>query len=56
MKCEDCKYHLQIDGTIFCVSRNHKRRDVRIDKEDAKRDIDCKWDDERSEENVRKSD
>ena len=43
MKCEDCKYHLFLGGTHFCVSRNHKRKDVRIDREDAEKDIDCLW-------------
>jgi hypothetical protein len=47
MKCEDCKYHSFVAGTHFCDSRNHKRRTVRITEEDSKRDIDCKWADER---------
>lgn len=47
MKCEDCNYHLLLNGTHFCVSRNHKRTDKRISREDAERDIDCKWADER---------
>lgn len=49
MKCSDCKYHSVIDYTHFCDSRNHKRKTVRIDKEDAERDIDCKWADEEKE-------
>lgn len=50
MKCKDCKYHSVIDYTHFCDSKNHKRKTVRIDKEDAERDIDCKWADEEVEE------
>lgn len=43
MKCKDCNYYSIVDGTIFCDSRNHKRRTVRIDNEDAEKDIECKW-------------
>lgn len=48
MKCEDCKYHSYVGGTHFCDSRNHKRRTVRIDEDDAQKDIDCKWADKES--------
>lgn len=55
MTCEQCKYHIYIDGTHYCDSKNHKRRIVRIGKEDAEKDIDCLWADkaesEESEEN-----
>ena len=51
MKCKDCNYYSIVDGTIFCDSRNHKRRTVRIDEEEAERDIDCKWADEKGERN-----
>ena len=47
MKCENCNYYELISGTIFCNSKNHKRRVVRIDREDAERDIDCRWADEK---------
>ena len=43
MTCEQCKYHTYIGGTHFCDSKNHKRRIVRISKEDAEKDIDCLW-------------
>ena len=51
MKCKDCKYYSVVDGTIFCDSRNHKRKTVRIDKEDSERDIDCLWADKKGESN-----
>ena len=43
MRCKDCKYHSNIGGTYFCDSRNHKRRTVRIIREDAEKDMDCYW-------------
>lgn len=43
MTCYECKYHNVVCGTYFCDSRNRKRKTVRIDKNDAKRDIDCLW-------------
>ncbi len=43
MKCEDCKYYELIGGTIFCNSKNGKKKVKRIDKLDAERDIDCLW-------------
>ncbi len=49
MKCKDCKYYSLVDGTIFCDSRNNKRRTVRISKEDAEKDMKCKWADKESE-------
>lgn len=49
MICKDCRYYNLVDGTIFCESRNHKRRTVRIDEEDAKKDIECKFADKESE-------
>lgn len=45
MKCADCKYYSQVGGTIFCDSRNHKRKTVRITREDSERDINCYWSD-----------
>jgi hypothetical protein len=50
MICKDCRYYNLVDGTIFCESRNHKSRTVRISEEDAKKDIECKWADKESEE------
>lgn len=55
MKCKDCNYYSIVDGTIFCDSRNHKRRTVRISQEDSEKDIDCKWADEKGEDNNGKS-
>ena len=49
MKCKDCNYYSIVDGTIFCDSKNHKHRTVRISKEDSEKDIDCKWADEKGE-------
>ena len=48
MTCKECKYHNYIAevDTHFCDSRNHKRRTVRISREDAEKDIDCYWADE----------
>ena len=46
MKCKGCKYCSIIDNTIFCDSRNHKRKTVRIDRNDAEKDIECYWSDE----------
>ena len=43
MTCEQCKYHTCVNGTYFCDSKNHKRRIVRVSKEDAEKDIDCLW-------------
>lgn len=43
MKCKECPYYSYVDGTIFCDSKNYKRKTVRIDFEDAERDIDCLW-------------
>ena len=43
MICNECKYHSYINGTHFCESRNHKRKTVRIDNEDANKDIKCRW-------------
>jgi hypothetical protein len=43
MNCNDCIYHTYINDTHFCVSRNHKRKTVRIDNEDSKKDIKCLW-------------
>jgi hypothetical protein len=43
MTCEQCKYYTYIDRTHFCNSKNHKRKIVRISKEDAEKDIDCLW-------------
>ena len=37
--------------TNFCDSRNHKRRTVRISKEDVEKDIDCYWSCGRNNEN-----
>lgn len=51
MKFEDCKYYELINGTIFCNSKNHKNRVVRIDREDALKDIDCRWADMEGEKN-----
>lgn len=48
MRCEDCKYHSCVGGTYFCDSRNHKRKTVRIDEDDAQKDIDCRWADKES--------
>jgi hypothetical protein len=45
--CDQCKYHSYIAGTHFCDSRNHKRRTVRISQEDAEKDIDCYWADDK---------
>ena len=50
MTCEQCKYHTYIDRTHFCDSKNHKRRIVRISKEDAQKDIDCLWADKKETE------
>lgn len=47
MTCEQCKYHSYIADTHFCDSRNHKRRTVRISNEDAEKDMDCYWADEK---------
>ena len=33
----------------ICDSKNHKRRTVRISKEDAEKDMDCYWADKESE-------
>ena len=52
MTCEQCKYHTYIDGTHFCDSKNHKRRTVRISKEDAQKDIDCLWADKKEKEQI----
>lgn len=58
MTCEQCKYHNYIDGTHFCDSKNHKRRNghvfqaVRISKEDAEKDMDCLWADKAETENA----
>lgn len=41
MTCYECNYHNVVCGTYFCDSRNQKRKTVRIDKDDAERDIDC---------------
>ena len=53
MTCEQCKYHnyIPVIDTHFCDSRNHKRRTVRINREDAEKDMDCYWadDNERSD-------
>ena len=49
MTCEQCKYHSYIGNTHFCDSRNHKRRTVRISKDDAEKDMDCYWADEEGE-------
>ena len=46
MKCKDCKYYSCICGTIFCSSKNHKRKTVRIDKYDAEKDLNCLWSDD----------
>ena len=43
MTCKQCKYHQYRNGTHFCVSKNNKRRIVRISEKDAKKDIDCLW-------------
>lgn len=51
MKCKDCNYYSMVNGVIFCDSRNHKKRTVRITKEDSERDIDCKWADDKGEKN-----
>lgn len=50
MTCYECKYHSIVCGTYFCDSRNRKRKTVRIDKDDAERDIDCLWADRVEEE------
>lgn len=52
MTCEQCKYHdyIPVIDTHFCESRNHKRRTVRISREDAEKDIDCYWADEKESE------
>ena len=47
MTCKDCKYHSYIGGTHFCDSRNHKRKTVRISEDDAQKDMNCKWADNR---------
>ena len=49
MKCKDCKYYELLNGTIFCNSKNHKKQVVRIDKEDALKDLDCLWADKEGE-------
>ncbi len=49
MTCEQCKYHSYIANTHFCDSKNHKRRTVRISREDAEKDMDCYWADKESE-------
>lgn len=54
MKCRDCKYYSYVDGTIFCDSRNHKRKTVRIGRDDAERDINCLWSDEYENEEERR--
>ena len=46
MKCKECKYYAYVDGTIFCDSKNHKRKTKRIDPKDAERDIKCLWADD----------
>ena len=43
MICNECEYHSYINGTHFCDSRNYKRNTVRIDNEDANKDIKCRW-------------
>lgn len=47
MVCKDCVYYTKIYGTIYCDSKNHKRKTVRIDKQDSEKDIDCKWADKK---------
>lgn len=49
MTCEQCKYHSYIADTHFCDSRNHKRRTIRISREDTEKDMDCYWADEEGE-------
>ena len=49
MKCKDCQYHSEVNGTYFCDSKIHKRRILRIDKKDAERDINCLWADDKEE-------
>ncbi|MBO4394737.1 MAG: hypothetical protein J5819_00125 [Eubacterium sp.] len=44
-----------VDGTIYCDSKNGKRNIVRISKEQADRDIDCKWAYRKEMQNVRNS-
>ena len=46
MKCKDCKYYSSDGDTVFCDSRNHKRKTVRIKAKDAERDMNCYWSDE----------
>lgn len=55
MTCKQCKYHSYIADTHFCDSRNHKRRTVRISREDAEKDIVCYWADEEGEKNESKT-
>ena len=50
MTCENCKYHSYIADTHFCDSKNHKCRTVRISQEDAEKDMNCYWADEKESE------
>ena len=43
MKCKNCEYHSRVVNQDYCDSKNGKRNIVRISKEQAERDIDCKW-------------
>lgn len=45
MTCEQCKCHdyIPVIDTHFCDSHNHKLRTVRISREDAEKDMDCYW-------------
>ncbi len=49
MTCEQCKYHdyIPVIDTHFCESSNHKHRTVRISREDAVKDINCRWTDKK---------
>lgn len=50
MICKECKYHTYINGTHFCDSKNHKRKTIRISREDAEKNIDCFWADKTGKE------
>lgn len=51
MTCKECNYHSYVSGVHFCDSKNHKRRTVRISREDDDKNMDCYWADNESEDN-----